>query len=164
MLSGAYFDGWKFIPFLLISVVFGGLSGFLGSIYSASMQTKMLFLTTFIGATISIVVNFLLVPVWGAIGASIASIVAYGVVWLARIVDSRKYVILQINLKRDLLCYLIIIFQAILMVYAPSNIGYLGSLIAFILIMVLNKNDLNELAVKLISVLNKKENRKDKYE
>jgi len=145
MLSGEFYTAWKYIPLLLVSVVFGALAGFLGSLYSASKQTKMLFITTFAGGIVSLIFNFLLVPYWGPMGASAASVVSYAVVWLMRLIDSRKYARLQICLVRDCFCYVLIIAQAIMTVYLPSKMGYVSSITVFVIIVLFNFKDLRVL-------------------
>ena len=142
LFSGEFYTAWKYIPFLLVSVVFGALSGFFGSVYSASKQNKMLFVTTLAGGIVSLILNFLLVPFGGPMGASVASVVAYIVVWLMRLIDSRKYVKLQISLVRDCICYVLVIAQAITMIYLPSIVGYISSAAVFSMIVLLNIKDL----------------------
>lgn len=145
LFSGEFYTAWRYIPFLLISVVFGALSGFLGSFYSASKQTQMLFVTTLAGGIVSVGINFLLVPYWGPMGASVTSVVAYALVWLIRLIDSRKYVKLQISIKTDCFCYVLIISQALMMVFLPGIVGYLSSGVVFVVILLLNIKDLKDL-------------------
>ena len=145
LFSGEFYSAWHYIPLLLVSVVFGALAGFLGSVYSASKQTRMLFVTTFIGGIVSVGVNYLLVPFWGPMGASAASIVAYMVVWLMRLIDSRKYIRLQISFLRDCFCYVLIIVQALVMIYLPSLVGYMGSAVLLCLIIIINRKTIFDL-------------------
>ncbi len=145
LFSVDFYDAWKYIPLLLVSVVFGALSGFLGSLYTASMHTKMLFITTLVGGIVSLIFNFLLVPYWGPMGSSAASVVSYVVVWLMRLIDSRKYAKLQISLARDIFCYLLIIAQAIIVVYLPSREGYVSSTTVFVIIVLFYIKELRSL-------------------
>jgi O-antigen/teichoic acid export membrane protein len=142
LLSTEFYTAWQYIPFLLISVVFGALSGFLGSLYNASTQTNMLFVTTLGGGIISLVFNFLLVPFWGPLGASCASVIAYLVVWLMRLMDTRRFVKLKISMVKDCLGYVLLIVQAIVMIFASSFVGYMISVVVFVVILLLNFEEL----------------------
>ncbi len=150
LLSAEFFIAWKYIPFLLISVVFGSLSGFLGSLYSASTETNMLFVTTLAGGIFSVGFNFLLVPSLGPLGASCASIIAYLVVWMMRLIDTKRFVELKINIVRDCLGYVLITAQAVVMIFLPGTICYISSALVFVVIILLNLVDLKFLH-KMIS-------------
>src|SRR5699024_4817864 len=43
----AYFPAWKVVPWLALAVLYSSLSSFLGTIYTSTMQTRYLFVTTF---------------------------------------------------------------------------------------------------------------------
>jgi len=142
LFSGEFYGAWQYIPYLLIAVIFGALSGFFGSIYSASKQNNMLFVTTLVGSIVSVGINFLLVPYYGPMGASAASVVAYIVIWLLRLIDCRKYIKLKISLVTDCFCYVLIIAQALAVLYLPIMWGYICSTLVFGMILLLNKKDL----------------------
>ena len=67
-----YFNGWRVIPFLLLSVTFSSFSSFLGTNYLAAKQTRGVFKTSIAGGIISIILNFLLIPFFGILGASLS--------------------------------------------------------------------------------------------
>ena len=62
-LADAYRDSWKYVPFLLLSVVFTSFSAFLGTNYIAMKETKGVFKTSLVGAIVNIILNILLI--WG---------------------------------------------------------------------------------------------------
>lgn len=57
--------------------------------------------------------NLLLIPRFEAIGAAIATVIGYFVIWISRVVNSRKILKIQINWKRDALAYMLIAAQII---------------------------------------------------
>ncbi len=116
-----FFAAWRYVPFLLISVVFGAMSGYLNGIFSALKQVKILASSTCIGAAINLALNFLLVFYIGPVGAAIATAVSYVVVWVVRIVKVRQYMKLKLNLKRDCLAYFILVIQALLVLFFEKD-------------------------------------------
>lgn len=147
LFSKEFYDAWQFVPLLLVSTMFGALSGFLGTSYSAINKTKMLFLTTFVGGIVSVVCNLLLVPIFGAIGASIASVISYITIWLFRLIDTSKYISIVRHLYRDIFCYLLLFSQALLIMYFKGIMGYIGALLLCIIMILININDINHLAL-----------------
>lgn len=99
ILSDAYKVTWKYIPFLLVSVTFSSLSGFLSSKLIASEQTKEIFKTTLIGAIVNTLFNFVLIPVMGINGAGLATMIGFAVVLSIReqMLKKRDEIEIQFN-------------------------------------------------------------------
>ena len=87
----AYYEGWRYIPFLVLSVSLSCLVTFLGTIYNAAKHNGMATITTALGAGTNILLNFLLIPVYKAQGAAIATFISYLMVFLIRAIHTRKY-------------------------------------------------------------------------
>ncbi len=62
-----FYEAWRCVPILLLSIVFGALSGFIGTVFSATKDSKAYARTTIIGATTNIILNFILIPLMGTI-------------------------------------------------------------------------------------------------
>lgn len=137
-----FFFAWKYAPFLMISVVFGALSGLLGGIFSAAKKSKVYATTTFVGASVNTVLNVVLVFLWGPIGAAVATMVSYALVWGARYIGANKIVKLTINVKKDCLAYLILIVQSILLILMQENVVYIAELVMTIVILSLHYSDI----------------------
>lgn len=110
-----FFVAWKYVPFLLISVVFGALAGYLGGIFGAVKDTKVFAESTFISACVNIILNIVLVAKIGVIGAAIATAIAYAITWLIRIIKVKKYITLKLNLKKDCIAYAILVVQSVIL-------------------------------------------------
>lgn len=74
-----------YIPFLITSVVFSALSGFIGQLFIASKQTKILFKSSLVGATTNVVLNVIFIPIYGLVAASIVSSVSAIILWRYRL-------------------------------------------------------------------------------
>lgn len=150
----AYHSTWQQIPFLLLSVVFSSLSGFLGTNYVASKNTKGSFTTSLVGAVIALFGNYLLIPRLGGIGASISIALSFAVVWVVRLIDTKKYVVIQVDRMRTITSLGILGIQILLM-FAMTNSALevvLHIFLNFVLIFV-HKNELKRIVSPIIRKL-----------
>lgn len=109
-----FYTAWKYVPWLTIAILFGALSGYLGGFFSAVKDSKIFARSTMIGAIVNLGLNFLFTPFYGAMGAAVATAICYIVVWVIRYQQSKKYIRIKVNLERDIITYLLLIFQSIL--------------------------------------------------
>ena len=151
-----FYEAWKYAPFLLISVVFGSLSGFLGGVFSAAKKSTTFAKTTIVGAVINIVLNIALVIKMGAIGAAIATLISYFIVWASRFYEANKIIKFEINLKRDFVSYLILLAQAIIMVLVSNYIiKYISIIVLLIILILINLSEFKTLINKVVEAFNK---------
>lgn len=139
LFSGDFYIAWKYSTILVFAAVFQALGAFLGTIYAAAKKTKIIFYTTLLGAGINIVLNFALIPFVGATGAAIATLISYLVVWLSRVLDTKKILPIKINVKRELFSYILIVCQ-IVITNLELSYWYITSAILAVIIVVLNRS------------------------
>lgn len=96
-----YHDAWRFAPVLVAAVVFSSLSAFLGTSFTATKKTSILFTTTAIGGIVAVVLNALLVPRHGVWGASFSMAFGFFVLVVMRVRATRKSV--EIRMRWGLL-------------------------------------------------------------
>ena len=141
-----FYGAWVYAPFLVVSTVFGALSGLLGGIFSAAKKPLVFSISTIIGAAINIGLDILLVYYYGAIGAAIATLVAYVLIWGIRLVFAKRMVNLKINLIRDIISYFLIIGQGVIWVVSkyiniPLWLIYSAEGAIFLIIIILYLKD-----------------------
>jgi len=117
-----FYKAWKYAPFLLISVVFGALSGYIGGIFAAVKDSKIFAQSTLVAAIVNIVLNIILVWKIGVVGAAIATAIAYLITWMMRIIYVKKYINLHLNLYRDCVSYIILLVQTIILYLIDEGI------------------------------------------
>lgn len=142
LFSNNFFEAWKYVPPLLISVVFNAMSLFIGSIFTAVKDTKTLSVSTITGALVNIVCNFILIPFYGAYGAAVATLLGYAVTFVMRHVIMRKHIRLRCGLRRDMLVYFVLFLQIII-----AKIGIKAmfiQLIFFATILILYKDEIQK--------------------
>lgn len=107
-----FYTAWQYVPWLTIAILFGAMAGYIGGIFIAVKNSKIFASSTLVGASINVVLNFLVVPIMGPLGAAISTAVCYVVVWIIRLVQSREYIHMRINLARDIISYIVLGIQA----------------------------------------------------
>lgn len=108
---GDFFIAWKYVPFLLISAIFGALSGYIGGIFAAAKNTKIFGQTSILGAIVNLILTVILVWKIGVIGAAIAALVSNFLIWWIRVTVVRKYIDIKLSLWLDVSSYIILIIQ-----------------------------------------------------
>lgn len=141
-----FFIAWKYVPFLLLAILFGALSGFLGSIYAANKDSKMYAKSTAVGAIANIALNFSLIPNFGAQGAAIATCISYITVWILRLVFMKKYMVLKINLKKDVTSYLLILVICISVICLKTLIAEIIATTVLTIIILMYRKELADLS------------------
>lgn len=143
-----FYIAWKYVPWLTIAILFGALSGYIGGFFSAVKDSKIFASSTIIGAVTNLVLNFIFTPVYGALGAAVATAVCYFVVWLFRLFQSKKYIKLKISFFRDICSYILLVIQSIILLYIDNRSLVLNQIIIFLLFILLYRNDLKKVLLK----------------
>lgn len=141
-----FFIAWKYVPFLLLAILFGALAGFLGSIYAANKDSKMYAKSTAIGAMTNIILNFLLIPSMAAHGAAVATCISYVIVWILRLIFMKKYMVLKINLKKDVTSYLLILVICISAICLKTLIAEIIATTVLTIIILMYRKELADLS------------------
>ena len=110
-------------------------------------ETKTIATTTVLSAVANTVLNAILIPIMGALGAAIATAVAYLVMWVARIVMSRKYIKFRVSWIRDCAAYGVLMLQVIL--EHMNGHVYAGQAVCLLGVIVINANQVILLIKKL---------------
>lgn len=143
-----FYVAWRYVPWLTIAIVFGSLSGYIGGFFSAVKNSKIFAQSTVVGAVSNIILNILMTPFMGALGASIATAVCYFVVWVMRYWHSKRIIRLRIRLGRDLITYALLVAQAIVLLLVDGTVVYGIETGLFLAIAVLYAGDLKAIVGK----------------
>lgn len=161
-----YYAAWQHIPFLTLSAFFSCLCGFLASAFRAYEKTVQLFVSVVAGAVINVILNLVLIPTVGVIGASIATAASFFMTWVVRMVTIRSMVKVKIRLWQTIVTYTAVI-AACVMISFDLSFAYPAFAIAFALTVLLNLADIRDIIVaawgtfvKIIGSLKKAGNKK----
>lgn len=103
LLAPEFRGAWIYIPLLTYATVFTALDTFLSSVYFVSKRTVWSMVTALCGALINIGLNLLLIPRWGAVGASLATLVSYLLVFILRMITVRNLIRFEREVGRNAL-------------------------------------------------------------
>lgn len=149
MFQKSFFEAWVLVPPLLISVIFGALEGFLGSICLAFKDGKSIGRATGMGALVNIILNYFLIIEFGTMGAAIATLISYFVMFFAAFIMVGKHVKLKVAMRKNFISYLLLIIESLNLTMNIKNYNIVNSLIVIILL-ILYSGEIIDFAGKFI--------------
>jgi len=136
-----YYTSWESCTFLILAAAFNVLASFVGNNYVVAKQNFGNMLSTLIGAMTNIILNIILIPRIGLVGAAMATYISYFIVVIYRIFDTRKYFdsnkVNEFNIC-IVLTWFILHFQ-MARLFMNNNKFDILNLIAFAIILYLNR-------------------------
>lgn len=147
---------WQCVPLLIVANIFSCLTGFFGTTYVVNMKSKKAFYTTLLGAVSNIVFNFILIPKFGIIGAAMGTMLGYFVVCAVRAYDTKKYISINLKLKKATIALIILLFQCIALFFKQPVVVYSFEIVCFALEALLFGSEIKQIFVKFFAVFAKK--------
>ncbi len=137
--DSAFYDAYLATPFIIMSVVFTCFSTFMGSVYVASKQSVRSMVTAGIGAAVNIVLNIIMINLWGIYGATFASFLSFVIIFTVRAIDTHKIVYMDLNLpKMGLNTLLLLAMGAIIFNVKDNTVFYISLVGIFVIILAFN--------------------------
>ncbi len=131
LFANEFYVAWEFVPVLLLYVVFNTLSGTIGGVFTAAMDSKAFANSALVGATTNIVLNFVFVYFWGTMGAAVATVISSIVIWGMRFYYSKRHITWILNMKKCYLDFALLGVQAVLMTVITHPAGYVLQIALF---------------------------------
>lgn len=135
LLKSDFYAAWRFVPFLLLAATLGCISTYFGTFYNAIKNNTMLMFSTIAGAIVNIILNFILIPQIGPLGAALATAISYAVITWIRITDVVRFVEVDINISK--LCFQIgmVLLNTIVGSIYNSIISIIVGIVSIVLIL-----------------------------
>lgn len=121
IIANNFFESWKYVPILLLGVIYSSFSNFYGVNYLAAKRTSGVLKTTIYGGFANILLNLILIPTLGLNGAGLATAISFCIIWILRIKDSKNIIDIKIDKKRLIIMNILFISQSALM-YLRLNV------------------------------------------
>jgi len=144
----SYWEAMKVVPLIILANFFLGIYNNLSVWYKLTDKTKIGAYISIVGAIITLVLNFLLIPIWSYYGSAIATISAYGSMMLISYYLGNKYYPIPYDIKKISRYLLISILFSVISFYGFRENYYIGIalLIAFMYFIYFNeKETLNQI-------------------
>ena len=148
-------DAYLYTPFIILSVVYTCFSTFMGSVYVASKKTVRSLVTAAIGAGVNIVLNLIMIALWGIIGATLASFLSFAVIFIVRAVDTHSIVYMDLGIRKMTVNFLLILGMGMVIFFVHDSELLFYGILAFIFLLITVINF--EAGVRAIKVILKKE-------
>jgi O-antigen/teichoic acid export membrane protein len=146
--SEAYYEAMWIVPFILLANFCLGIYHNLSVWYKITDRTKFGAYISILGAIVTLVLNYVLIPIMGFKGSAIATLSAYAIMMLLSFYFGRKYYPIPYNLKKISLYLVVSILFSFIFFYGYRENYSIGiaMLIVFLgLVIVLEKNQLKHL-------------------
>ncbi len=92
LLDLSYAEAWQYIPVLLLATVLSAFSNFVGTVYMVECRGLATMVTSLIGALANIGLNLWLIPLMGPMGAAIATMISYFLMFIIRLIHARRFI------------------------------------------------------------------------
>lgn len=109
-----YEHSWQYIPFMYIGVIFFGFAAFYGTGYLSTRKTGGIMKTSLLAAILNTLINVIFMKHFGLQTASVSSCIAYFVMWIVRLLETRKYFKIKFNYLKIIFLTIICILYAII--------------------------------------------------
>lgn len=163
--GGNFYTGWIAIPILLLGYIFHGLRD-LVSKGMAMAKKNMIGGTFYLWASVlNVGLNFVLIPLFGIIGAATSTFAAYLLIVVLAIIYSKKYYQLNFDLVKMssiLVLGMLLYFPIILIGTLPILLSFfikIGLIIAFVVVVfnsrILDKEDRSWMTIAFLSFIKK---------
>lgn len=121
--DAAYFEAWRYVPVLTLSIVLQCFSGTIGGVFTAEKKSKYFFYSSIWGAISSVFATYVFIKLWGLQGAAMAIAFSFFIMSIVRLKYAWKH-INQIKLWWYITVLLLYIVLIIIVLYdAPLYIN-----------------------------------------
>ncbi|MBU7003682.1 oligosaccharide flippase family protein [Pediococcus pentosaceus] len=157
LFSSQYFEAWKYVPLMLISVLFANLSAFLGTMYLAAKKTTAIFTTTVVGMVVNVLFSYFLTPIFGITGTCLGVVFGFAVVVVIRIIDVKKIIEIKLEWNKLLISIVVILVMNASLLISNNLIKYSMVIICYLCIIVIHffiVKKIKKAALKIMAKLN----------
>lgn len=148
--QATYYSAWKYSPILLLGNYFLILGSFVGSTtYTVDKNSVGMLKSGIVGSIPNIILNAILIPIMGIIGAAMATCFSYFLVTAYRIYDTRYSLALKWNTRKINLAHILMIIGTLLC-YVPEPFSEILLIILLLIVFCCYKKELFNLLEKFI--------------
>ncbi|MCD7872864.1 MAG: polysaccharide biosynthesis C-terminal domain-containing protein [Clostridiales bacterium] len=157
-LGADYFESWQYEPILVIATTFSCLVNFYASVYMAEKKSVLSMITAGTGAVANIILNFILIPVYGPYGAAVTTAFSFVLVFVIRVFNTKKFVNIKLDLKTFLPSVFLLVASAAVMIFEVGGDwqSFGISLVLTLLIVAVNISSVKDIIQLLLGKFIKK--------
>lgn len=143
-----YFEAWRYVSLLTLSIILQCLSGLIGGVFMAEKKSKYFFYSSIWGAVVSVAITWPLIKLFGIAGVAIAVALSFLCMTVVRL----KYAWKHINMF-DIKYFITVMLIYILYIYINyMDLNLKAELFVFFtivgLIILISKREINAVIIK----------------
>jgi len=121
LLNSSFHGAAEYMPTLLCAVAMEAIVSFLATVYMVRKLSMHSFLTAMVGTVCNVVLNLLLIPEIGPLGAAIATMASYGTVLVIRLLDVHRMMRFRLYLPRMIASLVLLLGAAAVMTWVETG-------------------------------------------
>ena len=141
LLDASYFEAWRYMPTLLCASAVEAVVSFLATVYLVRKKSMHSFVTAIVGTVANLILNAILIPRVGVLGAAAATLVSYCIVCALRLTDVPRLLPFERLIPRQILNFSLLFAMAAVMTFAQGGRLWIALLPA-IAVLAVNLSDL----------------------
>ena len=120
--SNDFFTAWRYVPPLLISIVFTALATFLSTFLMAHKRSDLSAKIAIATSIINCIMNYTLIKMTGsAFGAAVSTALTAAINWVFALYYGRKFVRIEIKFSKHIGMFFLLIIESIVMIYMSNT-------------------------------------------
>lgn len=144
-----YFEAWRYVPLLTLSIILQCLSSLVGGVFSAEKKSKYFFYSSIWGAVVSVALTWPLIKLYNIAGVAMAVALSFLCMTIVRL----KYAWKHINMF-DSKYFILVMLIYIAYIYVNyMDLSFYVELVAFSitigLILLMSKKEINAIIIRL---------------
>lgn len=151
LFSNGFFIAWKYVPPLLISVLMNQLSLSCENFFIAIKKTKIISVTALVAAGLNTALNFIMIPLFKAYGAAIATAIGFTAEWAIRYFRLKNVIHIKNNIKKELFSYSLLIIQMGIAFWGNRFFSF--QVLIFVILILIYYKELKVLTKKLMNLM-----------
>ncbi len=135
VMKSNYYYAWHFVPFLTLASMCSCFNQFLNSVYVVDKKSTHSFFTMMCGAVSNCIMNYFFILWWGPVGATFASFLGLGIVFVLRALDAHRMLHMSVRPPRVVINFAILVFEALVLLSGVPLYGLWTGLITAVVIL-----------------------------
>ncbi len=138
LIRNDFYVAWKYTTLLVVATICMSMVNFITVIFHVKKKSVNSLICATVGACVNILGNIVLIKAYGAVGAAVATVISYVIVYVVATNLSLKYVKYNVFFTKTMVNIGLLTVQSIIMMLVPGVAAYIISTIIFIAVLALN--------------------------
>lgn len=136
LLDASYFEAWRYMPTLLCAAAVEAVVSFLATVYLVRKKSMHSFVTAIVGTVANLILNAILIPRIGVLGAAVATLISYCMVSVLRLADVPRLLPFDRLIPRQIFNFGLLFGMALVMTFIEKGRIWIALLPAIALLAV----------------------------